>query len=210
VSKILINNTASPILISDTGVNLPVGNYTIAPTSYDLFAASSDVIIQIGNSNLTVNDGSANLSISDGTDLIKGLYSRTVLQGTSPWNVSGNITATLKYSDIQKNTEFTITTKSEADISGTSYTVTTGKTFYLTSFASSSDSPSPVSFRLKIYNGATLINIVKLNVAGNGATNGFSWENGILFANSTYTIKVTVEPGAVKGSGWVMFSGFEV
>jgi len=225
--KIVKNNTASIVFVSDTGVSVPAsGTYTIPSQDYLLWAASDNIVTYIGNSTVTINDGTSDLSINNGTDLILGNFpSQIKIQGnttntnignvgdalkTSTNITGGSITATLKFSDIQKNVEFNITAKAETDITGTSYTVTTGKTFYVTSFMSSSDSPSPVSFRLKVYNGATLINSVKINVAGNGATCGFSWENGIIFAQAGYTIKVTAEPQAAKGSGWVMFSGFEV
>lgn len=75
MSKILKNNTASPVDVTDTGVTVPAsGQYTIPPQDYPLWAASSDVITVVGDSTLTVNDGSSDLTISDGIDLIKGLF----------------------------------------------------------------------------------------------------------------------------------------
>lgn len=76
MSKILKNITASPIEIGDTGVTLQPTptDYTIPPTDYLIWAASSDIVTQIGNGNVVVNDGSFDLSVSDGTDLIKGLF----------------------------------------------------------------------------------------------------------------------------------------
>ena len=41
-----------------------------------MWAASSDVVTEVGASNLVVNDGSFDLNISDGIDLIKGIFSR--------------------------------------------------------------------------------------------------------------------------------------
>lgn len=79
MSKILINNTASPVPITDTGVTIAASSqYTIPPQDYLLWAASSNVVTYIGDSTLTVNDGSDDLSISDGVDLIKGLFPKTV------------------------------------------------------------------------------------------------------------------------------------
>ena len=111
---------------------------------------------------------------------------------------------------IQKNVEFSINQKVETDISGTSYTVTSGKKFYLCAFTGASDSPSPVSMRLKAYNGATLVNTVKLVIAGNGAHGEYLWATGVEFANASYTIKATFDPQSAKGSGWVMFAGYEL
>jgi len=74
MSKILINNTASPIIIADVGKTIPLGSYTIPPQEYPDWAGSSETVTQIGNAAITVNDGSSNLSISDGIDLIKGIF----------------------------------------------------------------------------------------------------------------------------------------
>lgn len=79
MSKILKNNTASPVSISDTGITVPAsGQYIIPSQDYLLWAASSNVITYIGNSTLTVNDGGSDLSISNGTDLIKGLFPQKI------------------------------------------------------------------------------------------------------------------------------------
>lgn len=50
------------------------GSYTIPPQDYLLWAASSDIITQVGLGDIVVNDGSFDLNISDGIDLIKGIY----------------------------------------------------------------------------------------------------------------------------------------
>jgi hypothetical protein len=222
MSKILTNNTASNILITDTGTNiLANSSYTIPPTDYWLWAASSDIIVAIGNGSITVNDGSFNLTINHGVALIQHMFPSEVtvnntqpipviVDDTDPVEVTGNLTVTLKHSDIQRNAEFSINSKVETDISGVSYTVTAGKTFYITQFACASDSPSPVAIRLRVYNGATLINTVKLNLSSNGAWGGHSWPQGVLFAQAGYTVKATFDPQAAKGAGWAMFAGFEV
>jgi hypothetical protein len=129
----------------------------------------------------------------------------------NPIPISGNISATLKFSDIQRNAEFNINSKSEADIAGVSYVVTSGKNFYLTQFAVASDSPSPVAMRLRVYSASNvLINTIKINIASNGAWGGHSWPNGVLYATGGNTVKATFDPQAAKGSGWAMFAGFEV
>jgi hypothetical protein len=80
MSKILKNQTGSPILISDVGISVPASpaSYTINVTDYLLWAASSNLVTQIGNGNIIVNDGANNLSISDGTDLIKGQFPSSI------------------------------------------------------------------------------------------------------------------------------------
>jgi hypothetical protein len=239
MSKILKNVTGSNISIVDTGITVLANNqYTIPPQDYLLWAASNNIITRIGAGSIVVNDGSVDLSISDGTDLIKGLYPKKfgVLSGDdltsighvgdrlkvdtgeieikndsgNPIPINGNVTATLKFSDIQRNAEFSINSKVETDVPGVTYTVTTGKIFYITQFAAASDSPSPVSMRIRVYNGATLVNTIKVNLASNGAWGGHSWPQGVAFAQSGYTVKATFDPQAAKGSGWAMFAGFEV
>lgn len=74
MSKILVNQTASPVLIADTGVTvLASGSYVIPPQDYSLFAASSDVIVLISDVTLILNDGGNDITIvSDAVDIIKG------------------------------------------------------------------------------------------------------------------------------------------
>lgn len=79
MSKILKNQTASDQFISDVGVTvLASSNYTINPSDYLLFADSSDVIVLIGDGTFIVNDGTNDLSISEGTDLIKGIFPKSI------------------------------------------------------------------------------------------------------------------------------------
>lgn len=90
MSKILKNNTASPVDVTDAGVTVPSsGQYTLNPTEYQTFAESSDVIVLISDSTLTVNDGSFDLGISEGVDLIKGLFPKEIkLLGSGGGNPS--------------------------------------------------------------------------------------------------------------------------
>ena len=86
MSKILINNTASPVTIADVGQTVPAsGMLTIQPQDYWLYAASSNVITLISDlavgpttNTLTVNDGSFDLSIADGTRLIQHIFPNPV------------------------------------------------------------------------------------------------------------------------------------
>lgn len=97
MSKILKNTTAFPIEISDVGVTVQPTptDYTIPPQDYLLWAASSDIVTQVGNGNVIVNDGSFDLSISDGIDLIKGLFPSEVTVNTedNPVSISFNSSA---------------------------------------------------------------------------------------------------------------------
>jgi hypothetical protein len=86
MNRILKNNTASPVLITDTGITVPAsGSYTIAPEYYGKFEASVDVITLLTNhsvsptvSTLTANDGSVDLPENDGVRLILGEWSRQI------------------------------------------------------------------------------------------------------------------------------------
>lgn len=82
MSKILKNQTGSPIAIDDTGITLPASpaTFTIPPQDFLLWAASSDIIGPVGVGDVVVNDGSFDLSPSDGIDLIKGLFLRTFVE----------------------------------------------------------------------------------------------------------------------------------
>ena len=214
MAKILHNTTNSSVPIADTGIQIPAnGTYTIQPQDYWLWASSSDIITKIGNGTIVVNDGSVDLSINEAVSIIQHMFPSNITinnNNDEPIPVTGNLTVTLKQSDIQRNAEFNITSKVETDIAGVSYTVTSGKTFYLTQFAVASDSPSPVAMRLRVYNGATLVNTIKINISSNGAWGGHSWPNGVLYATEGMVVKATFDPQAAKGSGWAMFAGFEV
>lgn len=100
MSKILKNQTNSPIFITDTGTTVPASNqYTIPPQDYLLWTASSDVIVFIGSGDLIVNDGSYDLSISDGIDLLKGIFPNTVIVDsiTNPPEIPSINKAKLEY-----------------------------------------------------------------------------------------------------------------
>lgn len=76
--KIIHNNTGSNILVSDTGITvLANSSYTIPAQDYAIWAASSDIITQVGNGNITVNDGSFNLTKADGIALLQGNFKQT-------------------------------------------------------------------------------------------------------------------------------------
>lgn len=93
MSKILKNITGSTIAIADTGVSIPaMTNYTIPPQDYLLWAASDDIITNVGSSSIIVNDGSSDLSISDGVDLIKGIFPKEIkIKGGTDGTIIGNV-----------------------------------------------------------------------------------------------------------------------
>lgn len=74
MSKILKNQTASDVQVTDTGVTvLASSNYTIPPQDYLTFAASSDVIRLLADVTLVLNDGGTDItSLSQAVDIIKG------------------------------------------------------------------------------------------------------------------------------------------
>ncbi len=79
MSKILKNQTGSPILISDTGISVPASptSYTIPPQDYPLWAASSDIITSVGSGAIIVSDGTFNLAKADAVALLQGNFKQT-------------------------------------------------------------------------------------------------------------------------------------
>jgi len=73
VSKILKNQTLSAIFIADTGITVPASpaTYTIPAEDWLIWAASSDIITEVGAGNIVVSDSLNDLNISDGIDLLK-------------------------------------------------------------------------------------------------------------------------------------------
>ena len=137
--------------------------------------------------------------IQNNTDIINVLNSILVQLGGSG---TSNVT-------IIKDAEFSVTTRSEVDITGTSYTVPSNKIFRLTQFGASSDSPSGGIFRLKVYNGVTLLHSIKLVLQANEGSNSFMWPNGVQIATAGNTVKITHESQSAKGTGWCGYAGFE-
>lgn len=78
MAKIIKNNTASPVFITDTGVSIAASSsYTIPAQDYDLWASSSDIITFIGSSDVTINDGTFDLSKADGVSLLQGNFKQS-------------------------------------------------------------------------------------------------------------------------------------
>lgn len=97
MSKIVKNNTGGNISVSDTGVTVNASSqYTIPPQDYLLWAASDNIVTEVGAGNLIINDGSIDLSISDGIDLIKGLFLKHSVIGNTDNTLIGNTGDRLK------------------------------------------------------------------------------------------------------------------
>lgn len=90
--RILKNNTASPVVINDTGDTIPAsGQLTINPLDYGKYEGSSDVLGPLTDqsqsptvSTLTANDGTFDLGLSEGVRLIQGGFSRPIADGSDP------------------------------------------------------------------------------------------------------------------------------
>jgi hypothetical protein len=74
MSKILVNNLGSDVILDDVGVTVAgSSSYTIPPQDYPQFAASSDTIIALSNLSLILNDGGNDITdISQAVDILKG------------------------------------------------------------------------------------------------------------------------------------------
>ena len=229
MSKILKNNTGSPVIISDVGQTVPAASQLlIQVTDYLLYAASSDVIILIGDSTLTVNDGSTDLSISDGTDLIKGLFPTqiAVTQIDDPWRVNdadaisilNSIAISLGAStaSVFKFAELAVTSRNEVDLTGTSYTVPSGKQFFITSFSASYDAQAQMYVRVKKQTGGagsfvTQFRMVMMSGGQGESTKSFDFGGGGIFIGSpTDVFKITIESSISKGTIWAQFAGSEI
>jgi hypothetical protein len=116
---------------------------------------------------------------------------------------------------ILKQNELAVTTKSEVDFTGTTYTVPTGKTFLLTSFIGSYDAQATVLLRLKKQTGGTgafsTLFRITLEVGGQGSgTIPLNFGNGILVGTAGDVFKITIESSLIKGTVWAGYSGSEL
>jgi len=239
MSKILKNTTVSNISITDTGVVLLASpnTYTIPEQDYLLWAASSNIITQIGSGNVLVNDGSSDLSISEGSDLIKGIFPKELkLIGNTDLTKIGNLTDKLKVVDqdaiivlnaiaaalgvttagIFIENEYQLSTTAETDIPSMTYTVPAGKAFLLTSFMGSYDNPATIHLRLRKQTGGVgawnQLCRITLEVGGQGqSTIPLNFGNGIKIGVAGDKFKVTGEASVKnKGTIWSCFTGAEV
>ena len=78
MSKILKNQTGSPIAIADTGVTLPAspGTYTIPQQDYPLWAASTNITALLTGGSVKVNNGLVDLLAADASAFMKLAFDR--------------------------------------------------------------------------------------------------------------------------------------
>ena len=110
-------------------------------------------------------------------------------------------------SPIYRGSEFAITSRAETTVSAITYTITTGKNFYLNLFACASSGPLPTIFRLKVAGGSTQFMITS---SGNGSDGRLALPAAILIGTSGQAITVTSEAQVPRGQVWVGFSGVEL
>lgn len=110
------------------------------------------------------------------------------------------------FADIIKTKALEVTTQTETAVSEVQYTVTAGKTFYLTYYGASSFTPLSVIVRVK-KNGTTVLQ----RTSWHGAESGdLVFSIPLKFAVGGDVITVTVEAQTPKGNVWVGYAGYEV
>jgi hypothetical protein len=125
---------------------------------------------------------------------------------------TGNITVTTtpasstlpSGSTVFKSKEFAIAVKTETTLADLTYTVTAGKSLYLSYFGCSLTASFPCAFRLKV-NGAT--KLTQAISSDNSAS--FNIDKGVLIAVAGDVITVTYDPQMAKGVGFASFIGSE-
>jgi hypothetical protein len=117
-------------------------------------------------------------------------------------NVSSGSVASIVFS-----TDTALGSRVETVVFGSSYTVTTGKTFYLVAMSASTDSPSPMSVRLKV-NGAIKKKITLGSSAG-GTTAQLTYPSPAKLAESGQQITMTYDASLSRGQLWVEYVGME-
>lgn len=139
--------------------------------------------------------------------------------GTSGNPVYTNSTASItttdaNFSNIYKQNEISVATKTESDLSTVTYTVPSGKKFALCSLSGSYDIQSPLALRFKKQTGgsgsfATIFKIT-LETSGQDSSNyGIPLAKCVLVGAQTDVFKVTYESALSKGTLWAGFSGIE-
>lgn len=110
---------------------------------------------------------------------------------------------------IHKQSEFSVTTRVETTVSACSYTVTSGKSFYLALFVGSYDGNQGIAYRLKV-NGSLLFKLHLNGGPNQGYSNSYPLPVSVKIANGGDIITVTSEAGIGKGSAWVSYVGVEL
>ena len=120
-------------------------------------------------------------------------------------SVTGSVPSAL--ANILHTSEVAIASRSETVFSGISYTVPTGKSFYLSYFGGSAFAPLPVMFRLKVAGSSKFM---VLSGSQHGGTGNIALPMAILLATAGQAITVTYEAQTTNGTVWAGFVGYEV
>src|SRR3989304_9325326 len=133
--------------------------------------------------------------------------------GTPVTITSGNVDANVNVFtqsasvNVFKQAEFTASSRNESDVTGVTHTVASGKKLALVWFGATGDSPSPMSFRLKV-NNVTKMKI-NLGTGGGGNPSIYAIPVPVDIATEGQTVKITIEPSYKNASGWTGFIGAE-
>lgn len=129
-------------------------------------------------------------------------------------NLIGGGTITVSAANIFKNYQGDITTRSEVDLSGTTYTVATAKTFSLSSMYASYDAQATVYVRLKKQTGGAgafnTVMRITLEVGGQGqGAVPINFLPTINIGSAGDVFKLTVESSLIKGNIFASYAGVE-
>ena len=107
--------------------------------------------------------------------------------------------------EIVKTAEYAIVGRTEVDVPGVTYTVPSGKNFYLAFFGASLASPTVMNVRLKVDN----VTKFRLDLGEAGSAGNGSYPLSALskIATAGQIVKITVETNISKGTAWVGFTG---
>jgi len=126
MDKILKNNTASIVDVTDVGIEVPAsGTFTIEPTDYWILAASDDTSSLLTAGTLTMNDGTSDLSTSDGINFLKfgedyATWNADRIQGITVDDTDIANGKILKYNSTSGNLEYE-DDETSASVFGTHY-----------------------------------------------------------------------------------------
>jgi hypothetical protein len=178
----------------------PTGTETV-PLSID---ANGDLKIQITGASTSTKIGNVTdrLKVID-QDVITILNSIAIAVGAG---------AGLS---VFRQNEASVTSRNEFDLSSTTYTVPTGKTFVITSFAASYDAQAMMYVRVKKQTGGsgpwvTQFRTTMMNGGQGDATTSMNFGNGIAIGMAGDVFKITIEASLAKGTVWAEFAGNEI
>lgn len=128
-----------------------------------------------------------------------------VASDQSPLPVSVSAVATTMLANVIKTSAWTITTRTETQVTALNYTVTAGKTFYLSYLGGSAHAPLSIIIRLKVAGV-----IVFFATAWHMENLAIALPLPAPIATAGQQITVTYEAQIPNGSAWAGFTGIEV